>query len=88
MAFTDFWIKAIWFKGCTWNSDVQNVCPFDITTHNFAYSNICPLILINFFWTFIFYFSDSRKFIRSKFKSSLIFKLETSAILKFYGLKF
>ena len=32
--------------------------------------------------------SDSRKFGRSTFKRSLIFKLETSAILKLYRSKF
>ena len=37
---------------------------------------------------FISDFSDSRKIGRYTFKRSLIFKLETSAILKFYHLKF
>ena len=46
-------------------------------------------IFISFFdISFIFYYSDSRKFVHSAFARSLIFKFEISAILQFYCSKF
>ena len=54
---------------------------FDIPHHLQNFANFqYKFININL----IFYSTDSRKFGRSAFERSLIFKFETSAILKFY----
>ena len=54
----------------------------------FAPFAIWPIFILIFDINFIFYYSDSRKFGRSTFERSLIFKFEISAILKFYSSKF
>ena len=59
-------------------------CPFGIPAP-FA---IMPILILPVDINFLFYCSDSHKFSCSKFARSLIFKLEISAILKFYCSKF
>ena len=53
-----------------------------------ALFGILSIFILPFDINFILYYSDSRKFGRSKFARSLIFKFEIAAILQFYCSKF
>ena len=68
--------------------DLRIVHPFDLP----HYSQFCQFSYlpfdINQFSQFLFPILVTRKFVRSTFERSLIFKFVTSAILKFYCSKF
>ena len=49
---------------------------------------ILIILILHFNINLIFYYSHSRKFSRSTFARSLIFKFEISVILKFYSSKY